>query len=52
MCAAAATVCGVDAAVPVVRALLREGVRPDGADLPAEIKVFAAPLALAGLLRD
>jgi hypothetical protein len=52
VCGAAATVCGVDAAVPVVRALLREGVRPDGADLPGEIKVFAAPLALAGLLRE
>jgi hypothetical protein len=52
VCVAAATTCGVDAAVPFVRARLREGVRPDGANLPGEIKVFAAPLALAGLLRE
>jgi hypothetical protein len=39
---------GIDPAVPVVRALLR--VRPDGAALPEGMKVFAAPLALAGLL--
>ena len=52
---AAMTVCveacapgGIDPAVPVVRALLR--VRPQGADLPAGMAVFAAPLALAGLL--
>lgn len=49
-CAAAAGAGHVDAAVPVVRALLRENVRPAGAVIPAAIKVFAGPLALAGLL--
>jgi MoxR-like ATPase len=39
---------GIDPAVPVVRALLR--IRPQGAELPAGMAVFAAPLALAGLL--
>ena len=50
LCAAAATSADLDAAVPVVRALLRDGVRPAGAAMPPEIRTFAAPLALAGLL--
>jgi hypothetical protein len=41
---------GIDPAVPVVRALLRDGLRPPGAALPAAITVFAPALALAGLL--
>lgn len=52
VCARAADDVGIDPAVPVVRALLRPGVRPDGAAVPSEIAVFAAPLALAGLLPD
>jgi MoxR-like ATPase len=50
VCAAAAGEVGVDPAVPVVRALLRPGVRPAGSTLPAGIATFRAPLALAGLL--
>jgi hypothetical protein len=50
LCATAAEATDLDAAVPVVRALLRPGVRPPGASVPAEIRTFAAPLALAGLL--
>lgn len=50
VCVVAAAEVGVDPAVPVVRALLRGELRPPGADLPAGIAVFAAPLALAGLL--
>lgn len=50
VCIAAATEVGVDPAVPVVRALLRGDGRPPGAALPAGMGVFAAPLALAGLL--
>jgi hypothetical protein len=50
VCAAAADQVGVDAAVPVVRALMRPGVRPPGASLPRGIMTFRAPLALAGLL--
>lgn len=49
-CSRAAAEVGIDPAVPVVRALLRPGVRPAGAALPASIKVFAPVLALAGLL--
>ena len=49
-CVAAAQGCGVDPAVPVVRSLLRGTLRPPGAALPAGMDVFAAPLALAGLL--
>lgn len=53
VCAAAAnTGSGLDPAVPVVRALVRDGVRPADAQVPAEIKVFAAPLALAGLMPE
>lgn len=52
LCARAADAGGLDAAVPVVRALLRPGVRPAGARVPSDIKVFAGPLALAGLLED
>ena len=43
---------GIDPAVPVVRALLRGTVRPDGAAVPSEITVFAPALALAGLLPE
>lgn len=50
VCARAAAEVGVDPAVPVIRALLRPGARPTSATLPAEIKVFAPVLALAGLL--
>lgn len=50
LCAAAARAVGVDPAVPVVRALVRDGVRPAGAPVPPEISVFAAALSLAGLL--
>jgi hypothetical protein len=50
VCVSAATDVGVDPAVPVVRALLRGDNRPAGADLPDGMAVFAAPLALAGLL--
>jgi len=50
VCVVAATEVGVDPAVPVVRALLRGEMRPPGAELPAGMSVFAAPLALAGLL--
>ena len=50
LCAAAARAVGVDPAVPVVRALVRDGVRPSGALVPAEISVFAPALSLAGLL--
>lgn len=50
VCAAAADAAGIDPAVPVVRALLRPGMRPAGSAVPVAIKVFAGPLALAGLL--
>ena len=50
LCAFAAKAVGVDPAVPVVRALLRNGTRPSGSELPSEIKVFAPSLSLAGLL--
>ncbi len=49
-CCRAADAVGVDPAVPVVRALVRDGQRPRGAAVPPEIKVFAPALALAGLL--
>lgn len=50
VCAAAADAVGVDPAVPVVRSLMRPGLRPDGAAVPPSITVFAPTLALAGLL--
>lgn len=50
LCARAADAVGIDPAVPVVRALLRDGLRPSGAVVPSEITVFAPALALAGLL--
>ncbi len=50
LCSAAAGAVGVDPAVPVVRALVRDGVRPAGAPVPPEIAVFAPALSLAGLL--
>jgi hypothetical protein len=49
-CCLAAEGAGLDAAVPVVRALLRDGMRPADAALPADITVFAPALSLAGLL--
>jgi hypothetical protein len=48
-CASAAQSGAIDAAVPIVRALVRDEVRPAGTPPPAEIAVFAGPLALAGL---
>ena len=50
VCVYAAETVGVDPAVPVVRALLRGGMRPPSAALPEGMSVFVAPLALAGLL--
>ena len=50
LCAIAGEQCGLDPAVPIVRSLLRGGVRPSAAPVPPEIKVFAPALALAGLL--
>jgi MoxR-like ATPase len=50
VCALAAGHDGLDAAVPVVRALVRPDVRPAGTPVPPAIKVFAGALALAGLL--
>lgn len=47
---AAAELASPDAAVPVVRALLRADLRPAQAALPASIKVFAGALIQAGLL--
>ncbi len=52
LCARAAEAVGVDPAVPVVRALVRDGLRPAGAAVPPQIAVFAPALALAGLLPD
>ncbi|MCU0302241.1 MAG: AAA family ATPase [Candidatus Nanopelagicales bacterium] len=48
VCVRAAELSGLDPAVPVVRSLLR--IRPTRAALPAGLRVFAGPLALAGLL--
>ncbi len=50
LCAVAAKAVGIDPAVPVVRALLRDGLRPADAQLPTGITVFAPALSLAGLL--
>jgi hypothetical protein len=50
LCARAAEQGGLDAAVPVVRALVRPETRPPGTPIPPGIKAFAGPLALAGLL--
>ena len=50
LCARAGKAVGIDPAVPVVRALLRDGMRPAGAELPSGMTVFAPALALAGLL--
>jgi len=50
VCARAAEQVGVDPAVPVIRALMRPGLRPDAVAVPASIKIFAPALALAGLL--
>lgn len=36
--------------MPVVRALVRPDCRPAGTRVPAEIRAFAGPLSLAGLL--
>ncbi|HNJ78478.1 MAG TPA: hypothetical protein PKX56_03900 [Marmoricola sp.] len=51
ICANAAAQVGVDPAVPVVRALMRPDLRPDGAMVPPQISVFAPTLALAGILK-
>ncbi|MEO6882302.1 MAG: hypothetical protein ABI181_15315 [Mycobacteriaceae bacterium] len=50
VCARAASEVGIDPAVPVVRALMRPDLRPDGSTVPSSIAVFAPALALAGLL--
>ena len=50
VCALAGQAVGLDPAVPVVRALMRPGLRPADAAVPSEISVFAPALALAGLL--
>ena len=50
VCARAAQQVGVDPAVPTVRALMRPDLKPAGAVVPSSISVFAAALALAGLL--
>ena len=50
VCARAAEQVGIDPAVPVVRSLMREGIRPEGTSVPPSIKIFAPALALAGLL--
>ncbi len=50
VCVGAAQHSSLDSAVPVVRALLRPGRRPAGADLPPGLTVFAPALQLAGLL--
>lgn len=52
LCSMAASSVGIDPAVPVVRALVRNGLRPADAVVPPEIAVFAPALALAGLLPD
>jgi hypothetical protein len=52
LCAKVGHAIGIDAAVPVVRSLLRGTMRPDGAAVPSEITVFAPALALAGLLPE
>ena len=50
LCASAGQAVGLDPAVPVVRALMRPGLRPADAAIPSEVAVFAPALALAGLL--
>lgn len=50
VCANAAAQVGIDPAVPVVRALMRPDVKPDGAMVPPQISVFAQTLALAGII--
>ena len=50
ICAIAAKAVGLDPAVPVVRALMRPGLRPADTPVPAEVTVFAPALTLAGLL--
>lgn len=50
VCAHVAESVGIDPAIPVVRTLMRPGVRPDGAPAPVSLNAFAPTLALAGLL--
>lgn len=50
VCVGAAQHSSLDSAVPVVRALLRPGRRPAGAEMPAGLAVFVPALQLAGLL--
>ena len=50
ICARAAEQVGIDPAVPVIRSLMRPGLRPEGTIMPPSIKIFAPALALAGLL--
>ena len=51
LCASAAHAGAIDSAVPIVRALVRDGLRPEGTPPPPEIAVFAGALALAGLIQ-
>lgn len=50
VCADAADAGAIDAAVPVVRALVQDDVRPAGTPTPSEIVAFAPTLRLANLL--
>lgn len=50
ICALAAEQAGIDPAIPVIRSLMRPGLRPAGTVMPRSIKIFAPALALAGLL--
>lgn len=52
VCVSAAEQVGIDAAVPVVRALLRPGARPPGSTVSPAVMIFAPALALAGLLPE
>lgn len=52
LCAKAAEQSSLDAAVPAVRSLIRPEIRPPGSSVPAQISIFAAPLALAGLMPE
>lgn len=51
VCAAAAHAGAIDVAVPIVRSLIRPDLRPADTPAPEAIRVFAGPLALAGLLQ-
>ena len=50
LCAQAGEQVGLDPAIPAVRALMREDVRPLNAAVPSEVLAFAPALKMAGLL--